>query len=287
MHHRFAKEVAVPKVARFLILPFVVLAAFTAAQPVPTPPPPTSPLPPASMAALGDSITRALAVCCSNGDNSRHSWSTGDRPGDGVASHYERLTGLDPAIAGRNHNNAISGSTARHLPDQADMAVEQNVEYVTILIGANDLCASSAAAMTSEAEFASHINAALETLARGLPRARIFVGSIPDLYQLWKALENNAEARDAWSRGTCPSMLSAGNTEEQRQLVAERELAYNRTLAKACSRYRNCRWDNNTVHDFKFSAGDVSVLDYFHPSLEGQARLAELTWRASWWGNQQ
>jgi lysophospholipase L1-like esterase len=167
------------------------------------------------------------------------------------------------------------------------MAVEQNVEYVTILIGANDLCAASAAAMTSEAEFASHINAALSTLARGLPRARIFVGSIPDLYQLWKVLENNAEARDAWSRGTCPSMLSAGNSGEQRQQVAERELAYNRILARACSRYRNCRWDNNAVFDFKFSAGDVSVLDYFHPSLEGQARLAELTWRASWWGDQQ
>jgi hypothetical protein len=28
----------------------------------------------------------------------------------------------------------------------------------------------------------------------------------------------------------------------------------------------------------------VSKLDYFHPSLSGQATLAALTWRASWWG---
>lgn len=276
-----------PKVTRLLLLPFVMLAAFTAAQPTPTAPPPTSSPPPTSMAALGDSITRALAVCCSNDDNSLHSWSTGHGPGDGVSSHYERLTGLDPAITGHNHNNAISGSRARHLPDQAELAVEQNVEYVTILVGANDLCTSSAATMTSEAEFASHIKTALATLDRGLPRARIFIGSIPDLYQLWNVLEDNAEAREAWSGGTCPSMLSADNAEEQRQSVVKRELAFNQILAQACSQYKNCRWDNNAVHDFKFSASDVSILDYFHPSLEGQARLAELTWRTSWWGNQQ
>jgi lysophospholipase L1-like esterase len=277
---------AVPKVARFLVLPLVLLAAFTAAQPQPPSSPRTSPTPVASMAALGDSITRALAVCCSNGDNSPHSWSTGDDPGDGVSSHYERLTRLGPAITGRNHNNAISGSTAADLPDQARMAVRQNVEYVTILIGANDVCASSAATMTSEADFSSHINTALATLNQGLPRARIFVGSIPDLYQLWKAVEGIAEAREAWSGGTCPSMLFAHNAEWQRQLVVERELAFNRILAQACSHYKNCRWDNNAVYDFKFSADDVSILDYFHPSLEGQARLAELTWRTSWWGNQ-
>jgi hypothetical protein len=77
-------------------------------------------------------------------------------------------------------------------------------------------------------------------------------------------------------------MLSADNTEEQRQSVIKRELAFNQILARACSQYRNCRWDNNAVYNFKFSASDVSVLDYFHPSLEGQASLAELTWRASW-----
>ena len=269
------------KVSRFLLLLFVVLAAaFTGGQPAPV-----SSTVPASMAALGDSITRALA-CCSNGDNSRHSWSTGDRSGDGVTSHHERLARLGRPGTGRSHNNAISGATAVHLPDQAAMAVQQNVEYVTVLIGANDLCASSAAAMTSEAEFAAHVNAALAMLDRGLPRARIFVASIPDLYQLWKVFEGSPEAREAWSGGTCKAMLSADNAEEQRQLVVARETAFNRILAQVCSRYRNCRWDDNAVHDFKFSASDVSVVDYFHPSLEGQAWLAEITWRASWWGNQ-
>jgi hypothetical protein len=34
-----------------------------------------------------------------------------------------------------------------------------------------------------------------------------------------------------------------------------------------------------------FSASQVSTLDYFHPSLSGQAALARVTWAASWWSS--
>jgi hypothetical protein len=36
---------------------------------------------------------------------------------------------------------------------------------------------------------------------------------------------------------------------------------------------------------FQFTRAMVSRLDYFHPSLLGQATLAAETWRASWWGS--
>lgn len=238
------------------------------------------------MAALGDSITRALASGSPGVDSSRHSWSAGSDAADGVTSHYERLLALDPAIAGRNYNNAVSGSTAQSLPDQAAKAVGQGVEYVTILMGANDLCASSASAMTPEADFAAHIGSALETLHEGLPEARIFVGSIPNLYRLWETFDGDPKVRESWSAGTCPSMLAPGTTAEQRRLVVDRQLAFNRILADACAAYGNCRWDNNAIYNFRFSPEDISDADYFHPSLQGQARLAEITWEASWWGGQ-
>jgi hypothetical protein len=41
--------------------------------------------------------------------------------------------------------------------------------------------------------------------------------------------------------------------------------------------------DQLATFNFQFSAGDVSVLDYFHPDLDGQRKLAETTWAASWW----
>ena len=50
-----------------------------------------SPALPNSMAALGDSITRAYDVCCSYSDHPGQSWSTGGAWYDGISSHYERI----------------------------------------------------------------------------------------------------------------------------------------------------------------------------------------------------
>ena len=79
-------------------------------------------------------------------------------------------------------------------------------------------------------------------------------------------------------------MLSWRNTDTQRQLVVQRELAFNQILSQACAQYSLCRWDGNTVYNYAFSPSQVSSLDYFHPSLSGQAALARITWGASWWG---
>jgi hypothetical protein len=42
-------------------------------------------------------------------------------------------------------------------------------------------------------------------------------------------------------------------------------------------------WDLLATFSFQFSAGDVSILDYFHPDLDGQRKLAANTWAHSWW----
>ena len=42
---------------------------------------------PDSMAAIGDSITQAVDVCCFFGNWPSHRWSTGQAPLDGIASH--------------------------------------------------------------------------------------------------------------------------------------------------------------------------------------------------------
>jgi lysophospholipase L1-like esterase len=239
---------------------------------------------PSSMAALGDSITRAADVCCWYGDHPSHSWSTGGASGDGISSHYERLAALRPAMVGHNHNDAVSGAKARDLPGQATKAVSQGVQYVTILMGANDLCTSSPSTMTSVSNFTAYVQSALATLHQGLPKAHLFVSSIPNIYQLWSVLRTNLLAQSVWAAaGICQSMLSLGNTETQRQQVVTRELAFNQVLADACHSVPNCLWDDNATYDYAFSASQVSTLDYFHPSRSGQAALARVTWYASWW----
>lgn len=239
---------------------------------------------PNSIAGLGDSITRAADVCCWYGDHPGQSWSTGSASWDGITSHYERLLALHPRIAGHNYNDAVSGAKARNLPGQAANAVAQGAQYVTILMGANDLCTSSASTMTSVADFTGYVRSALAALHQGVPNARIFVSSIPNIYQLWSVLHTNLLAEAVWAlAGICQSMLSINNTETDRQQVVARELAFNRVLAEECHAVANCLWDGNATYNYKFSASQVSTLDYFHPSLSGQAALARVTWNASWW----
>jgi lysophospholipase L1-like esterase len=244
-----------------------------------------SPPLPSSIAAIGDSITRATDVCCWYGDHPAQSWSTGGGIFDGIKSHYERIFALKPTVYGHNYNDAKSGAKMRDAAAQAQAAVAQGARYVTVLMGGNDVCTSSLSTMTGVSDFQAQFEAAMSMLAAGLPGgAHVFVSSIPNVYRLWRLFHDNATAGLIWSvAGICQSMLSPTNTEQDRQAVVAREVAFNHVLADVCSRYAFCRFDGDATFDYQFGAGDVSKLDYFHPSLTGQAKLAALTWQRSWW----
>jgi lysophospholipase L1-like esterase len=240
---------------------------------------------PSTMASIGDSITRAADVCCWYGDHPANSWSTGGAGWDGVNSLYERLRALNPGIAGRNYNDAVSGAKMASGPAQAERAVTQRAQFVTVLLGANDLCTSSPASMTSVATFRAQLRQTLQVLMSGLPRkALVFVASIPNVYRLWEIYHTDWLARVVWDAADiCQSLLGPARTEDQRQMVRQRNIAFNAVLAQECAEYARCRFDGNAVFNFQFSRSHVSKLDYFHPSLSGQAELARVTWAQTWW----
>ena len=267
--------------ARIVVLALVVVLAGLVSRPAWA-----APRLPDSMAAIGDSITRAYDVCCYYGDHPGQSWSTGSTSYDGIASHYERIRHANPAIAGHAFNDAVTGAKMAAAPTQATQAANQHARYVTILLGANDLCTSSPDTMTSATTFKAEFRQAMATLMAQDPKPYVFVSSIPNLYQLWQVLHTNSLARWVWATfHICQSMLAATNTETQRQQVVTREQAFNQVLADVCAGYARCRWDNLAVYHDQFSASQVSALDYFHPSLSGQASLASVTWTASWWSS--
>ena len=243
----------------------------------------TTPPPPGSMATIGDSMTQAANVCCWYRDHPTNSWSSGTAWWDGVSSHLERLRAVSPGIVA--HNDAESGARMRDAPAQAQQAVAQQVHYVTVLMGANDLCTSAPETMTTVDTFRTDFRQTLQTLNSGLPsRARIFVASIPDVYQLWSIDRTNWAARLVWDvADVCQSLLSSSRTDGQRQLVRERNIAFNTVLRDECAAYDRCRFDDNAVFNFRFERKHVSSLDYFHPSLSGAAELANVTWAKSWW----
>jgi lysophospholipase L1-like esterase len=270
-----------PRGGRIIILALAVILTGLVTRPARAEAPPL----PSSIAAIGDSITRAYDICCYYGDHPGQSWSTGATSYDGITSHYERLRALNPAIAGHASNGAVSGAKMSAAPTQAAKAVSQGAQYVTILLGANDLCTSLPSTMTPADTFRSQFQQAMATLMQQDRKPYVFVSSIPNLYQLWQVLHTNATARWVWANfRICQSMLGATRTEAERQQVVEREKAFNQVLAETCARYPgNCRWDGGAVYAYAFSTSQVSKLDYFHPSLSGQASLARVTWTASWW----
>jgi hypothetical protein len=66
------------------------------------------------------------------------------------------LLSRSPAISGHAANLAVSGAKMAAGPTQAGN-LPSDVQYVTILLGANDLCTSSISTMTSTATFESQL----------------------------------------------------------------------------------------------------------------------------------
>ncbi len=244
------------------------------------------PAPPSVMAAVGDSITRAFNVTSGRFlvDTPAESWATGTDPA--VASQSSRLLQQNPALAGHIFNDAKTGAKMSALAGQLAIAAGQNADYVTVLMGANDVCATSVAAMTPTSTFMTQFDSALASFTAARPDALVSVSSIPNLYQLWSVLHTNSRAQSSWNLlGTCRNMLSSRATEAQRQQVLAQLNADNAVLGSVCAKYPTCRFDGGAVFNVAFTGAQVSTLDYFHPSVSGQAVLAEAAWRSSPFGS--
>jgi lysophospholipase L1-like esterase len=240
---------------------------------------------PDSMASMGDSISRGFNACGFYIDCTARSFSTGD---DGsIKSHYLRIRAKNGTISGHNYNVARSGAKAADMPGQADAAVARGVQYVTMLIGGNDACTSSESTMTQVDAFRGSIDTALAKIKAGLPTAKVFIISVPDIWQLWYIGKDSASARNTWGLfGICKAMLAnptstAAADVGRRDRVRQRVVAFNTQLAQACAAYGpNCRWDDNAIYSYRFTLSQVSPWDYFHPNASGQAVLAEISYAA-------
>ena len=267
-----------------LVLALVALVAGSAGSAAATPT--AAPPLPRSMAAVGDSITRGyhLNWLFALVDAPQYSWSTGSWPGS--ASHYRRIVQAQPRLAGHAYNDSRTGARMADLDRQLALAASQHVEYVTVLIGANDVCRGSLAEMTPTATFAAQFGSALTAFFAADPGAHVFVSSIPDVYRLWSVLHSSAVARKVWSTfGVCPTMLGAGATPARRDLALRRIRDDNDALAAGCAAFPHCRFDRYATFDYRFGADQISNVDYFHPNLRGQNALAATTWAAGYWAS--
>ncbi|MGW2613899.1 SGNH/GDSL hydrolase family protein [Streptomyces sp. NPDC001500] len=236
---------------------------------------------PSSVAAVGDSITRGFDACTVLADCPQVSWATGDSAE--VRSLAVRLLGPAKA-ATHSWNHAATGARMADVPAQMAQAVLDKPQLVTVMAGANDACRASTAAMTPVADFRAQFADALRTLRRALPKTQVYVSSVPNLKRLWSQGRTNALGKQIWKLGICPSMLGDADALDsaatlRRDTVQRRVEDYNSVLKEVCAKDVRCRFDGGAVYDFRFGTDQLSHWDWFHPSKDGQARLAELAYR--------
>ncbi|MFJ9035989.1 SGNH/GDSL hydrolase family protein [Streptomyces sp. NPDC102406] len=252
----------------------------TAVRPSPRPTP-TWDTSPRSMAAVGDSITRGFDACSVLTDCPEVSWATGSDAR--VKSLAVRLLGKSRAGT-HSWNYARTGARMADLPGQMRRAGAGGPELVTVMAGANDACRPTVGAMTPVAAFRADFEEALRQLRRAAPKTQVYVMSVPDLKRLWSEGRTNALGKQVWKLGICSSMLAdpdamGSAATRRREAVQERVEAYNEVLKDVCAKDRRCRSDGGAVFEYRFGENQLSPWDWFHPSRDGQARLAALAYR--------
>ena len=267
--------------------------------PAPTPTPADSPPLPAMLAAIGDSYTQAWSVSPAYlHDHPGYSWAIGGAKGDGVFSLRERfealgdkLTVVGAATSGRKMSDASRQATrvvsyARSLPRGA-------TAYVTFELGTNDLCDNPP---TDPADFETQLRSAISILRSGLPSgSRILMLSIPDFSHFYDITQANASAAAKLalpaSANICPPFLG---TDSPLTIEAARAILtdYDGILVRVCDEIEagdgpsgrlHCTHNEALLSESDFRIADLSTVDYFHPSLSGQARMADAAWSAGPW----
>jgi lysophospholipase L1-like esterase len=234
---------------------------------------------PSSIAAIGDSITRGFDTCGLLTDCPEASWATG------TDTQVESLaTQLLGKHEGRSWNLAETGATVADLPGQARRAADRRPQLLTVMIGANDACASDVDSMTSLAEFEASFAEAVDVIRAESPETQLYVSSVPDLLRLWQEGSESMMARTVWGMANiCPSMLAdagdhSAGADGRRESVRARVQEYNQVLAEVCAGDELCRYDGGAVFDYAFTSEHLSDWDWFHPGEEGQHELAALAY---------
>ncbi len=235
--------------------------------------------PPASMAAIGDSISRGFATgspdCNAFIACPQYSWSTGTA----VNSHYRRLLALNPALAGNATNAAVPGATMSAFATQVGTIAASKPGYVTVLLGGGDICFGPP---TATALFRTQFRAGMDALFAASPGSRVLVASILNFESVRAAvLAGNPAA--TWS--FCGTFFNA--TPAGRAVLTAQIVAYNAVLETECATYANCLFDGHALFDHVWSAAEVSTVDNVHPSVAGQEMLSEVLYDAGYkWGTE-
>lgn len=235
------------------------------------------------MGALGDSITAGLNSVSFLQESKGVSWSTGDEVSATTGSHVARFKKELGVKNLKAVNRALSGGTSEDLADQVDELISERPTYVTLLIGANDVCAWGEAYAQDLAAFKATVGEALDRVLALDSKPRVVVAPVPSLNRLFDLMKDKSSCRAIWNlAGGCSLLLGRDATDADRTAFRGRWQALNSALEELATARasKGVRWVKG-VADHAFTADDVSPHDCFHPSAKGQKVLSDLTWDAA------
>ena len=275
---------------------------------------------------VGDSIGEAEAAEGTIGATYHDRvWSTGYNGSDGVLSLNERFAAESSQYTPNDatldvyFNQAVSGAVMADFAQQAQEVVAAasavpsgQVGMVTILLGNNDVCASSLDTMTDPVVFENQYRAGLDVLASAnVPdNVNLQISGLPAIYWLWESKYTNFGCRLIWPFVPCQNLLSGASNDcastqsredpdnvypgdgadcqRRKAFHAEIRDTYNPIIENVLSEYRADGKLQNAdyvdIFDIRFDAVHVNNGDCFHPSTAGHSLMAEEQWCRSRWG---
>lgn len=281
---------------------------------------------PKSMGALGDSITRAAnaglrrqrsifpwvmanffwrsylrTVRDQNGSFDRpiYSWTTGSSKK--VMSHRRRLEELSGNKI-KYYNSGITGAKIglvwqKELPIlkkwSQDNLKQNYPDYVTLMVGANDLCTGSADTITEPEKFEEHLTKILNEILENSHKTKILVSAFPNVNLLPEILFDSRwgarkKCADLWRKfPICPAITRA-KSDDQINKVRDYYERYHEVIANKISDLRDVYGDRirfaPNVKEETFTDDDIAV-DCFHPNYYGQRKIANKSFESTWWAD--
>jgi lysophospholipase L1-like esterase len=255
---------------------------------------------PRRLSSTGDSISAGIDVNY-YGQNANASWVNGYYGFwewlfgyTNVKSHNQRITANWGSSGRANYMDAVSGADMFDFPLQTSQAVSQSAYYVTAFMGHNDVCQNNFAAIPSDAVFEANFRAGMNNLKNGLPNgATVYVLAIVDIRRLYEVGKDMyalgiLDCEVLWATTLlnwfpCGTMLSPLNTEADRQYTRSRNIAFNTILQNVTAEFNandphHYYYFTNLPFVYPYTSGDVSTLDCFHPSGQGQKTLSRESW---------
>ncbi len=230
-------------------------------------------------------------------------WSTGFDEESFVYSHYQRLLELNPKIIAANF--AVAGSESKQLNLQVNRLIqfenehEVHFDYITLLIGANDLKQDRIEEIPPAIQFIANIeNQLRRVLETRVGQTWILLVGLPDIFKIFDKTNHLVVKSILGQAFTCYSLrktiygdspLFESQDSKFRSSISQIFHQYHDGLHGMAERlqrdFSNVKIKVVDRYETSQTAVKSISIDCFHPSEFGQAEIAEITWRRGFWSH--